>query len=120
MGIDVIIGASLTALICIVKVLELDERLPSVTLYSITSIPFKFSLGTYEPDNPDTLNSPYCEPLRIKILKSSVWLSISLTGKSNKIDESSSRLIIKSSATGESFTGLINILRFNYSINLFY
>ena len=106
-----IIGASLIGLTWIVRNLVLEDRLPSVTLYSTTSIPFKSGLETNEPDKPATLNWPKEVPLKIRILNSSESLSISSTGKSKEADESSSNAIARSKPVGASLTGLTRMLK---------
>ena len=89
-AIESIIGASLTGLIWIVIYLVSDDKLPSVTLYSIVSIPFKSSFATYVAVRPSTVKFPSEIVLKTNILKSSSSLSTSDTGKSNTVEESSS------------------------------
>ena len=117
LAIGLIIGLSLIGLISIVKIFDSEDTLPSVTLYSMVSLPFISWLGIYEPDNPFISNWPNCGAFNTKILKSSKSLSTSLTEKSNIIDESSSNSIFKSDAIGASLTATTYILKFCWTVN---
>ena len=98
-------GASFTASIYIVNWPLLEDKFPSLTLYSIISIPLLFSNGVYVACNPDTSKLPRDGLFKINIINSSVELSISETSNEKLIPLESSRIFNSTSiAIGLSLT----------------